>query len=303
MAATKALLPSDEEVHELVLGPESVTWQRASDVRQFLVAGYPLLLQVAHPTVGAGVSDFSNFEEEPWDRLLRTVDYVNLSVYGGAEAAAVGRRLREMHKPIRGVKPDGGRYHALEPEAYAWVHGTLAEAIVTAHAWCGRPMRPDQVDRFYREWLGLGRFVGVREGDLPPDWAGFRAYLDEVVAERLEHTESVDRVLRVMMRSPRPPLSLLTDQIWRVLRLGPGRALWLGTVGPMPPLLRRRFGIRWGARHELEFRALGALLRALTPVMPRGLLLSGPDYLRWRRREIAGGPLGPAADEPSLRAA
>jgi hypothetical protein len=36
-----------------------------------------------------------------------------------------------------------------------------------------------------------------------------------------------------------------------------------------------------------------APIRALTRVMPGGFLISGPDYLRWRRRDIAGGPLGP----------
>ena len=39
-----------------------------------------------------------------------------------------------MHKRIKGVRPDGERYHALEPRPYAWVHATLAEAIVRAHS-------------------------------------------------------------------------------------------------------------------------------------------------------------------------
>ena len=55
---------------------------------------YPLLLQVAHPTVGAGVHDYSDFEQRPWDRLMKTIDYVSLLVYGGRDAAAAGRRLR-----------------------------------------------------------------------------------------------------------------------------------------------------------------------------------------------------------------
>ena len=68
---------------------------------------YPLLLQVAHPTVGAGVRDYSDFEQRPWNRLLRTIDYVSLLVYGGRDAIAAGRRLRDVHKRFRGVREDG----------------------------------------------------------------------------------------------------------------------------------------------------------------------------------------------------
>ncbi len=292
---TASVLPSDSEIPGLVLGPRSVAWRRASDPRLYLGAGYALLLQIAHPTVGAGVRDFSTFEKDPWDRLLRTIDYVNLSVYGGREAAAVGRRLRELHKPIRGTNPDGTRYHALEPEAYAWVHGTLAESIVAGQAYLGRPLPPDETERFYREWLGVGRFVGVREGDLPPDWSGFRAYFDRTVAERLERTETVDRFLRAIEEIPRPAVPMLPRALWHLLRKLPARALWIGAVGPLPPVLRERFGITWTSTNDVEFRAQAALLRALTPLMPRRLRISGPDYLRWRRCEIARGPLGPSA--------
>ena len=68
---------------------------------------YPLLLQVAHPTVGAGVRDYSDFERRPWNRLLRTIDYVTLLVYGGGDAAPAGRRLRELHKRFKGTREDG----------------------------------------------------------------------------------------------------------------------------------------------------------------------------------------------------
>src|SRR3981081_1676440 len=102
----------DREARELLVGPESITWRYASDARLYLVMLYPLLLQVAHPTVGAGVRDYSDFDRRPWNRLLRTIDYVTLLVYGGPEAVHAGRRLRDMHKRFRGVREDGRRYHA-----------------------------------------------------------------------------------------------------------------------------------------------------------------------------------------------
>jgi uncharacterized protein (DUF2236 family) len=289
------LFPTDEEIDGLIVGPDSLTWQFGSDIRLFLSPLYPLLLQVAHPTVGAGVQDYSDFERRPWDRLLRTIDYLLVLQYGGIEASAMGKRLRDMHKTIRGVKPDGQRYSALEPKAYAWVHATLLDAYVTGHAHFGRPMRPDQIERFYREYLSLGRLIGVREGDLPPDWASFRSYFDEVVAHQLEHTASVDRVLRAIGKAP-PPLPGFPDFIWSAFRLPARRVLYVCGVGLLPPVLRERCGIDWGRREESELRLVGAASRRLTPVLPQALKVTGPTQLRWRRRAIARGPLGPAGE-------
>src|SRR6516225_6008584 len=134
VSMSAALFPSEQEVEGVLVGPESVTWRIASDARLYFVPLYPLLLQVAHPTVSAGVRDFSDFEQRPWDRLLRTVDYVTMLVYGGQDAVAAGRRLRALHKGFQGLREDGRRYYALEPEAYAWVHATLLDSYVAGHA-------------------------------------------------------------------------------------------------------------------------------------------------------------------------
>jgi uncharacterized protein (DUF2236 family) len=88
-----SLFPDQSELAEILVGPESVSWRVTSDTRLYF----------------------------PWDRLLRTIDYVCLLVYGGAEAHAAGHRLRELHRRFKGVTPDGRRYSPLEPDAYAWV--------------------------------------------------------------------------------------------------------------------------------------------------------------------------------------
>ena len=125
-----------------------ITWRIAGDARLFAASGYALLLQVSHPSVGAGVSQHSDFKQEPWGRLLRTLDYTSSMVYGGADLAwEVGRRVREMHRRIEGVRPDGVPYHALDPGPYAWVHATLAESIVRGHRlFCSPPLlRPRSI--------------------------------------------------------------------------------------------------------------------------------------------------------------
>jgi uncharacterized protein (DUF2236 family) len=283
--------PRDEEIDGLLVGPDSITWRYASDMRLNFVMLYPLLLQVAHPTVGAAVRDYSDFDRRPWDRLARTTDYLTLLIYGGRDAAPAGRRLRALHARFKGVREDGERYYALEPRAYGWVHATLLESYVAGHRMFGRPMNRAQVERFYDEYRGLGRLIGVGPGDLPDDWAGFRDYFDGVVATELRRTESVDRLLGAV-HNPASPSLPLADLAWWLLRIPARRAAWLGGVGLVAPALRSRLEIRWSWRDEAEFQLLGAAARAMTPVLPAAFRVTGPAHLRRRREAIARGPLG-----------
>jgi uncharacterized protein (DUF2236 family) len=291
---TGTFFPSDDELDGLILGPDSVAWRATSDLRLNVAMLYPLVLQVAHPTVDAGVTDHSEFGHRPWDRLMRTMDYVSLLVYGGRDAAVAGRRLRELHKRFRGIRADGTRYSALEPEAYAWVHATLLDTYVRGHAHFGTPMNREDTARFYREYRGLGRLIGVREGDLPDTWPQFCAYFRRTARTKLTRTASLERVIEMIGHVDAPPAPI-SGRLWPALKLPIRRAAWLAGIGLLEPRVRRRLGVRWTAIDEAQLRVLGVVSRGLGPVMPAGLKITGPEHLRWRSAEIAAGPLGRAA--------
>jgi uncharacterized protein (DUF2236 family) len=293
----RPLLPADAELDEIILGPDSLVARILDDPRLFAASGYALLLQVAHPTVGAGVRDHSTFEKDPWGRLLRTVDYLYLIVYAGREAAAVGRRLREVHKEIKGTNPDGSRYHALEPEAYLWVHATLLEGAVRSYLRFVGPLSQDEIDQIYSEYMPLGRLLGIRADEMPPTWGDFIDYFDDMVENRLVRHETVDRVLRSFDQPDRPPqLPPSLDGLWKLLRVPPSHGLRLMSTGLLPPVLREHFGMPWTRVNEAEFRGVAAASRAAGPLIPARLKHVGPEYLRWRADEIERGPLGDAAD-------
>jgi uncharacterized protein (DUF2236 family) len=296
MSSVESPIVDREAAQALLVGPESACWRYASDARLYLVMLYPLLLQVAHPTVAAGVRDFSDFDKRPWERLLRTLDYVSLLVYGGPDAIAAGRRLRALHKGFRGELGDGQRYYALEPQAYAWVHATLLHTYVAGHEHFGQPMEPTEIESFYREYRGLGRLIGVRPRDLPDSWREFCAYFAEVSRTELVPNETVDRVLRAVQLSG-PPVVPIPDLLWRALRIPARRATWIGGVGLITPELRSRLNVPWTERDERAFQNLGRLTRAMSPAMPQRLRILGPTQLRLRRRAIARGPLGAAAEK------
>ncbi|MBC7171641.1 MAG: DUF2236 domain-containing protein, partial [Polyangiaceae bacterium] len=96
--------------------PGSALWRHFGDARAALFGPRALLLQVMHPVVDAGVRQHSRYKTEPFARLFETVRSMATLVYGGPDGAgAESRRLRELHKKIRGVHEDGSRYHSLDP--------------------------------------------------------------------------------------------------------------------------------------------------------------------------------------------
>lgn len=297
------LFPTNEEIDEIILSRDSLFWRRFSDPRLLLGAGYVLLMQVAHPTVGVAVRDHSDFAERPWERLLRTVDYLVLITYSGHEAANVGRRVYDLHRSIKGQNPDGSRYHALDPEAYAWVHATLVEGGIRAYKQFVGSLSAGEADRLIAEGVSLGRLAGVGPNDLPTTRKDFHAYFHSMVENRLDNNETVQRVLQTIEKpgppacavhgtAGRPPLPIV-ERIWPLARILPAQAFLVATIGLLPETLRRRFGVTWSAARETELKIMAAPSRALTPLLPKKLIMRLPDvYLRVRREAIAQGPLG-----------
>jgi len=286
-----SVFPDHEEALTYVVGPESVTWQKTSDLRGMFGSGTALMLQVAHPTVAGGAREHSDFVTDPWNRLYRTLDYVNLLVYGGPEGAInCGRQMRAMHQRIKGVDPWGRRYHALEPTAFAWVHATLAYAIVETHRVFGVPLTYRETVQFYEEWRGLGRLLGIRERDLPETWGQFQDYLERMIEEELQDNDVVQLVHRTLASPAAPPIDWMGERTWGVLTKPAARAMRLSTAGLLPVSARRKLGLELKPREERELRALGALMRGSTPLLPRWVKNNGPAYLKWRADEIASGP-------------
>jgi uncharacterized protein (DUF2236 family) len=285
-----SVLPAPEEFQSLVPRRDGPVWRAASDVRILSTSGYALLLQVAHPTVGAGVGEHSGFQADPWGRLLRTLDYVHGSIYGGPELAGeIGRRVRAMHKGIKGVKPDGERYHALEPTAYAWVHATLASAMVEGHRVYADGMTAAEAEAFWEEWRDVGRLIGVRPRDLPERWAEFPDYFHAMIETELEDNPTVHMVLDTLAEPAPPTIPGVPPRLWTIMRRPMAGQLRLATVGMLPPLLRHKLNLPWSRNDAVAYRAYTAASRASSPVIRGPLREFGPHYVRWRHAALQRG--------------
>ena len=296
-----SVLPTPDQYARLVPRRGGPVWRVASDSRMLATSGYALLLQVAHPTVGAGVAEHSSFESDPWGRLLRTLDYVHGSIYGGPRMAGeIGCRVRDMHKQIKGVRPDGERYHALEPVAYAWVHATLASGLVEGHRVLATPLAPAEAEGFWEEWVELGRLIGVRPRDLPATWAEFPDYFATMIADELADNPTVHTVLATLARPAPPEIPGIPEAVWKRLRRPLSAQLRIATVGMLPPLLRYKLGLRWSRNERVAFRAFAAASRASGPLIRGPLADFGPTYVRWRRDALRRGDVA-RRTEPAMR--
>ena len=296
------VLPSPEEYAALAPTPGSPVWRAFNDTRLLHTSGYATLLQVAHPTVGHGVHQYSSFVKDPWGRLLRTLDYVHGTIYGGPELAGeIGVRVRNMHKTIKGTKSDGSRYSAMEPDAFAWVHATLAHSIFEGHRVFIAPMSDHEKQAFWRQWMDVGRLIGVRYRDLPETAAGFEEYFDSVVDERLEWTPAIPQVLDTLSGSPPPNVPGMRPGLWRLLRAPMGYQVRVATVGLMPERLRRRLELPFSPRERRAYKAMAAASRAAGPLVRGPLREFGPNYVRWRREALARGDVAATGSAPAAR--
>ncbi|MFG2089103.1 oxygenase MpaB family protein [Spirillospora sp. NPDC048824] len=258
-------------------GPSSLTWRYAGDWRGVFTGRSTLLLQVAHPMVGAGVADHSEFVEDRWGRLRRTLESANdfLGYRGEARGRDEAARLREIHKDIKGVDAEGRRYHALNPEAYLWVHATLLHGMLHTQRVFGRALGPAREKALFREWRDLALALGITERHLPAGPAAFRDYFDDMVENRLENNETVELLIRLDRTPlPPPPKWPLPKAAWTGLALPPTRLLRETGIATLPPVLRERFGLRWTAADRLRFEVFARTVRAAGAVAPDRLLQS-----------------------------
>lgn len=281
--------PASEGDEPWIPGPGSVLWERGGDVRLLLVAGRSLLLQVAHPTVAAGVAQHSDYATDPWGRLRGTLDLyvagVNFGWPDGSVAAA--ERLRRMHRRIEGVDFHGRRYRALDPEAFAWVHTTLADGfLLMLERYCGAGAA--ELDRAYEEMRLLGRLYEIPDELSPADRRGHQAKVRSVIAEQLEDNEVAQNVLEQISKPPPPGILRMAGPLWRLGTAGPGRVLRLATAGGIPEPLRSRLGLSWTEAEQRELELYANAVRRAAPLLPDRLRLLPKVHAAKRRAARSG---------------
>ena len=267
-------------------GPGQFMWDDFGEFLTLSLSSGAFLLQAMHPTISAAVDKHSVFRTDPLGRAVRSTDSVMLWIYGGVAAAEEGKRLRELHKPIRGTTEDGEAYSAMNPEAYAWVHATAFVTAVKAWPYTrGRSMTRAEQEQYYEEMHQLASILGIRARDMPAGVDEYWDYYEEMVANRLSRTVVADELLTNLRRVPTPYVPRSLDPL-RVGGRALGRFVLLSTLGCMTESAREVLGERWTARDEAELGALMTIVRPVFRRMPESLRYA-PIALHARRHARA----------------
>ncbi|MET9607698.1 oxygenase MpaB family protein [Streptomyces sp. NPDC006512] len=270
--------------------PGGVLWTIAGDVRALLMLPAAFTMQVAHPAIGAGVDSYSVFRTDPWGRGERSLRSVQLWVYGGAGAAEEGRRVRRLHKEIQGTDTRGRRYHSLDPACYSWVHATGFPVYLHAGRYLLRRFTPAQERQLYREWLQVGRILGIHDRDMPQSIEDYWVYYRRMLAEEIEPTAVARELVATDVDLPRPvagsaPVRLMLRLTWPLLRKAFLHLRAFVSVGYMPPEAREAIGLEWTPAQERRLRRFSAVVRILVPLLPerlRYLPIARAARARWR---------------------
>jgi uncharacterized protein (DUF2236 family) len=271
---------------EGLYGPRSVTWRVDREAAIFLGAGRALLLQLAHPWVGAAIAEHSRVSADPVGRFHRTFGTVFTMVFGTLEQAlTTARRLHRRHAAIAGALPDevgpfaqGSRYVANHIPALQWVHATLVDTALRAHDLVLPPLTEDEREQYWTEAKRFAALFGIPPDALPADWNAFVAYTEGMMETEVLTVGSAGReIARSLLagenRRVRPP-------VWY-------QAL---TAQMLPKRLRAAFGLRAAERDYAQADRALAWIRGMYPLVPERLRTVGPYQEARARLEGKRGP-------------
>lgn len=227
-----------------------------------------LLLMAAHPVAFEGFFAHTTSLREPYERLRRTAEVLELITYGPRDRAeAAAARVRKVHGRVRGQLPEpagrfpaGTPYAADDPDLLLWILASLADSNLLVHRCYVRELSLPERELYWRDFTVLGNLFGIPDERLPEDIAAFEAYMDSMLSgEDLYVTDRARELAKTIVLHPPIPVALKP-----LLEL----ANFI-TVGLLPAKLRRAYGLGWDPVRSLALVS-GAQYtrRVLMPLLP-----------------------------------
>ena len=134
-------------------------------------------MQAAHPLAVSGLLAHTDSLDDPYERLARTAEVMSTIGFGTrADADRVTRRVREMHRRVRGrlrepagPYPAGTPYAADDPGLLLWVLFTLVDSALVVYRRYVGPLSGEEEAAYWEDFKVVGGLFGLRAGDMPDD--------------------------------------------------------------------------------------------------------------------------------------
>lgn len=258
------LAEQPQQADALPLGPQSLVWKYFGDNRMYLIGPRPAVLQNMLAELGQGVLDHSTFFSDTAERLKRTIPPIFRTVYGSeddASGSGAGTQVRDFHHHVKGDMPDGGRYHALDPETYFWAHATFVEQVLYFADTFVKRLTDAEKEQIYLESKTWYRRYGVSDRPMPATYAEFVQYWDRMMDEvAVPHKSARYGVGYVTKGFPCP--KAVHPAVWRVVASVFNPVAAFLTTGGLPPRARDLLELPWSERQERKYQRFAAFWRS-----------------------------------------
>jgi uncharacterized protein (DUF2236 family) len=230
-----------------------------------------LLMQAAHPLAVAGLLAHSEALDDPYVRLARTAEVMSTITFGPrAEADRMTRRVRAMHRSVRGALPEavgiypaGTPYRADDPALLMWILYSLVDsAAVLYRTYVGR-LTGAELDALWDDYRVIGRLFGLRRSNMPATRLDLEGYGRRMLTgDELRVGDWARRRARAIVLEPPVPgrLRPLVETVnFITIALLPDRIRSEYGFLPLPPAAVRKAMVQAGALY---------VRRGLLPVLP-----------------------------------
>lgn len=252
--------------------PDSKLWEINRERALPIFGGQrALLMQLAHPLVCQGVSEHSNFKEDPLGRLTHTRTIVSTLMFGTREEVLdAARRINNAHKSVKGdlkqnngIYKAGTAYDAKTPELIMWVWATLTDTRLVVCDKFVRPLADHEKEQFYQESKEILPLLGGKPQETPSSVKNFSDYMKEMVhnGNVVVGQEARNLVPYILLKQflPAKPFSLFMSQI---------------AIGLLPETIRKQYGFSWNPQKQTFLDTTANVSRRVYPHIPDSLRLS-----------------------------
>jgi uncharacterized protein (DUF2236 family) len=175
---------------------------------------------------------------------------------------------------VKGVGSNGIRYSALNPESWNWI--LISTFFVYRSAFLtltGARLNASENQAIWDRFRGLADGLQLPgHSRLVEDYTQLRGYYDRIVAEKLEHTSTLECAVNHARRPSQPDfVPTATAPLWPLTSPVIGHVLVVLGFGIMHPGVRAIVPMTWTRRHDAEFAAMTAILRLAYRWLPNRL--------------------------------
>lgn len=269
-----------------LFGPASMSWRINREIALLAGGGRAALLQLAHPYVAHAIEQHSPTKTDPQGRFLRTFSSVFTMLFGDVAATVdTARRVHRIHSVIEGpiTTPSarfaaGHNYAANNADALLWVFATLVDTVVKTYSLLVAPLTPAERERYYGEAKRFGMLFGLSRDNLPPDFAAFQRYMNDMLESDVLSVSPFARDLSgFLLDTPAPALKPIM------------RGYRMFTSGLLPHRLREQYELPVGAAQQIAFWLEVRAAKTAISVLPARLRYY-PAYIDALRRLEGKGP-------------